>query len=97
MKPIHELDRLFWCEACRRRGLARSARIGWTVGVGLTTLLVLWIWLVVRPDRDFILAGWIACVVAVFYLAGRIARELGYGVMRLRNRRAAEAMPPTDE
>ncbi|HEX9708582.1 MAG TPA: hypothetical protein VGB42_01190, partial [Candidatus Thermoplasmatota archaeon] len=96
LKDTSELDRLLWCEACRERGRARAARVGWGVGASVAALLALWIALAIRPSRDLILGGWIAVVVAAFWLASRITREIGYGVMRVRNRGAVEAVPPKD-
>lgn len=96
VREATSLDRLFWCEACRERGLRRAAAWGWLAGALVAGLLTLWIVVFVRPSRNLILGGWIATVVAAFWLAARIAREIGYGAMRVRNRRAVEAMPPAD-
>lgn len=92
-----DLDRLLWCESCRAAAQARATRIGLLVGAGLAGLLAIWIWTVVRPSRDLVLGGWIAIVVAAYWIGGKIARELAYGVERYRNRRATEAVPPTGE
>jgi hypothetical protein len=94
VKDLALLDRLFWCDVCRRRALLRATRLGRAVGFAVTLLLALWIALVVQPARDLILGGWAAAVIAAFYLSVRITREVGYGVMRLLNRRAVEAVPP---
>ena len=88
------LDRIFWCESCRGRAMRRATLIGRIFAVTVTTLLVLWITLVVQPDRELILSAWIVAVGASFYLAMRISREIAYGAMRLLNRRAVEAVPP---
>jgi hypothetical protein len=94
VKDTSTLDRLFWCEACRERAIRRATRIGWGIGAAVAAVLAAWIFLVVQPSRDLILGGWIAIVVAAFYLASRISREVGYGAMRFRNRRAVDAVPP---
>lgn len=94
-RDITDLDRLFWCEECCERARARAARGGWMAGGASAAVLALWIWLVIRPST-LILGGWIASVVAAFWLVSRIARELHYGVARYRNRRAVEAVPPAD-
>ena len=51
----------------------------------VAALLATWIWLYVRPS-DLVLGGWIATVLAALYLAGRIVREIAYGVIRARSR-----------
>lgn len=89
------IDRIFWCESCRARAMRRATRIGRVVAFTLTTLLILWIALVVQPARDLILSAWIVAIAAAFYLAMRISREVAYGAMRLMNRRAVEAVPPS--
>ncbi|HZD03290.1 MAG TPA: hypothetical protein VE173_00180, partial [Longimicrobiales bacterium] len=90
-----ELDRLLWCDLCRNRARARATRRGWIAGTVLAGLLALWIWLVIRPS-DLVIGGWVATVVATFWIGSRIAREIAYGVERYRNRRAVEAVPPSD-
>jgi hypothetical protein len=96
VRDISELDRLFWCDDCRTRALTRAARWGWGAGTLVAGLLGGWIFLVLQPSRELILGGWIAIVVAAFYLAARIVREVVYGSLRFANRRAVEAVPPLD-
>lgn len=90
-----ELDRLLWCEACRRRARARAVRWGWMAGALAAAGLAVWIWLVVEPS-DLVVGGWIATVVAALWIGSKVAREIAYGMERLRNRRAVEAAPPVD-
>ena len=96
VRPTDDLDRLLWCPACRERSARRAQRWGWLGGLVLAALLSAWILLAVRPDRDLIVGGWIATVVAAFWIGSRVVRELAYGVDRYRNRRAVEAVPPSD-
>lgn len=95
-RDITDLDRLFWCRECRERARERAARGGWLTGGGAAGALALWIWVVIRPST-LILGGWIASVVAAFWLISRIAREIHYGVARYRNRRAVDAVPPVED
>jgi hypothetical protein len=90
-----ELDRLLWCEGCRARARRRAARLGWSVGALGALVLGLWIVVSVKPDR--LIGGWIATVVAAFWIGSKIASEIAYGVDRYRNRRAVEAIPPGSE
>jgi len=94
VRETSTVDRLFWCEQCRESAARRAAGWGRLVGAVVAGLLTVWIVLWVRPARDLILGGWVATVVALFYLASRLGREVGYGAMRLMNRRAVEAVPP---
>ncbi len=94
-KDILEMDRLLWCEACRNVTRRRAGVWGWGAGAVLAAFLALWIWLVIRPS-NLVLGGWIATVVAALWIGGRIGREVAFGIMRYRNTKAVEAVPPTD-
>lgn len=93
IRPLDELDRLLWCEACVSRAQERAKSWGWIFGAVVAVGLAIWIWVEIRPS-DVIIGGWIATVLAAFWLGARLGRELFFGVMRFRNRRAAEAVPP---
>lgn len=94
-KELEDLDRLLWCRECREKARERAAFWGWVVGGIFAALLALWIWFYIQPS-SLIIGGWIATVVAAFWISGRAAREVAYGVMRYRNRKAADAFPPTE-
>lgn len=87
------MDRLLWCEACRTSARRRAGVWGWGFGALFAAALALWIWLYIQPS-DLVISGWIATVVVAFWIGGRIAREIAYGVMRYQNHKAAEAVPP---
>ncbi len=93
-KEVQELDRLLWCEECQKRAQKRASTWGWVAGGALALLLALYIWFVIEPAADLIPTGWIAALVAAFYLGGRVSREIIFGAMRIRSRRAVEARPP---
>ncbi len=93
--PADELDRLLWCPECVEAARSRAARIGWSAGGLLALVLALYIWFGIQPDLSLIPTGWALTLAVAFYLGGRIAREISFGVMRLRNRQAVEAVPPT--
>lgn len=93
VRETRELDRLLWCERCRNESRRQATLLGYGVGALIATLLALWIWLVVQPS-DLVLGGWIATVVAALWVGARVSREVIYGIMRFRNRRAAHATPP---
>jgi len=90
------MDRLMWCEECRDSARRRAGLWGWGIGLLFAICLALWIWTSIRPS-DLVIGGWVATVVAAFWIGSRVARELAYGVMRFQNRKAAEAVPPGPE
>jgi hypothetical protein len=91
--PAADLDRLLWCPECVEAARSRATRIGWTSGGVLAILLALYIWFGIQPDPGHIPQLWAATLAVAFYLGGRIARELSFGIMRLRNQQAVEATP----
>ena len=95
-KDVEEMDRLLWCESCQEAARQRATLWGWGFGGLLAALLGLWIWLVMQPTQ-LIIGGWIATVAAALWIGSRVGREVAYGVLRLSNRKAAEAVPPTME
>jgi hypothetical protein len=90
---VEDLDRLLWCPECREIARERAGRLGWATGVIAAGLLALWIWIWIRPS-NLIVGGWIATVVAALWISARVSREIYYGAMRFRNRKATEARPP---
>ncbi len=82
-KPRQDLDRLLWCEACVARVQARAVNQSWFVGLAAGVALALWIWLYVQPSR-LVIGGWIGTVVGAFYVTARVAREVLYGIARVR-------------
>ena len=82
-----------WCEPCREAARRRAGHWGWGAGAVLGAALALWIWTVIQPS-DLVIGGWIATVVAAFWIGGKVVREIAYGVIRFTNRRAVEAVPP---
>ncbi|MDZ7780827.1 MAG: hypothetical protein U5R14_12980 [Gemmatimonadota bacterium] len=90
---VMHLDRLLWCEECRRDARNRAGWWGWLGGVLFGAAIALYIWLGVGATR-MLLGAWIGTVAAAIWLGQKVAREFAYGVMRFRNRRAVEAKPP---
>ena len=82
-KPRQDVDRLLWCDECKEAAQARAANQSWFVGLPVATALALWIWLYVQPS-NLVIGGWIGTVLAAFYLTARLAREVLYGVARMR-------------
>lgn len=89
------LDRLLWCDACRRRARERAAWYGWAGGLAIGALVAAYVWLVIRPS-DLIVGAWVATVVAAVWIGSKVSREIAYGVMRYRNARATDAVPPDE-
>ena len=87
------LDRLLWCEKCRREARERAAWWGWLGGILFGAGVALYIWFGIRPS-DLLVGAWLGTIVASVWLGQKVAREFAYGVMRFQNRRAVEARPP---
>ena len=94
VKEKTEFDRLLWCEECRAQAKARAAHIGWIGGGLLGAAVAAYIWVTVGATTQ-IPQLWMAVAIAVTWLSARFIREIGYGVMRFKNARAAEAVPPS--
>jgi hypothetical protein len=95
VKEKREFDRLLWCEDCRALARERAGRWGWTGGVLIAATVAAYIWFVVQPSSQ-ILQLWAAVLVATLWLGAKVVKEIAYGIMRFENRRAAEAVPPSD-
>ena len=95
-KDLDGMDRLLWCEECREAAAQRAGLWGWAAGAVFAAVVALWIWFYIQPS-DLIIGGWIATVVAALWIGARVAREIAYGAMRYNNRKAAEAVPPSED
>lgn len=87
------LDRLLWCDDCRRRARERAAWAGWLGGLVFGTGVAAYVWLIIEPS-DLVIGGWVGTVVAAIWIGQKVAREIVYGAMRVRNARAVDAVPP---
>jgi hypothetical protein len=88
-----QLDRLLWCDDCRRRARERASWWGWAGGLTFGVGVAAYVWFVIRPS-DLIVGGWVATLAAAVWIGQKVAREMIYGGMRFRNARAVEATPP---
>ncbi len=87
------LDRLLWCDGCRARARNRAGWWGWGGGLAFGMGVAAYVWLIVHPT-DLVLGGWVGTVVAAIWIGQKIAHEISYGVMRVKNARAVDAVPP---
>ncbi|HEX7091862.1 MAG TPA: hypothetical protein VF192_17220 [Longimicrobiales bacterium] len=91
LRPFADLDRMFWCEECRtaaRRLAARFGRIGALAGA---VAVALWVGLVVQPASVRLQILYAVAVLVVYRIGRRLAEEVVYGAMRIRNREGARA------
>lgn len=88
------LDRILWCDDCRHSARNRAGWWGWLGGLGFGLGVAAYVWLIIRPT-DLVIGGWVGTLVAAIWIGQKIVRELVYGVMRVRNSRAVDAVPPT--
>ncbi len=91
---VLDLDRLLWCAECQGRARARATRWGWLLGLAFAGVMGVYVWLTIRPSADLIPAAWLATFIAAVWIGSKVGRELVYGLMRFRNARAVEAVPP---
>lgn len=47
-----------------------------------TVALAMWLWFAVQPT-SLVPGGWLATLVAAFWIIGRVARELFFGLERM--------------
>ena len=94
VKDQMNLDRLLWCDRCRRRARERASWWGWAGGLLFGACVALYVWIAIRPT-DLVIGGWFGTVVAAIWLGQKVAREIVFGAMRFRNARAVEAQPPS--
>ncbi len=93
VKDTAHLDRLLWCDTCRRRARERASWWGWLGGVLFGGAVAAYIWFAIRPST-LVIGGWVGTVLMAVWLGAKASREIIYGAMRFRNRRAVEAVPP---
>lgn len=96
LKDQADLDRMLWCADCRRIARNRAGWWGWLGGIVFALGVGVYVWFGVRPT-DVVVGGWAATLVAAVWIGQKVAREIAYGVMRFRNARAAEAVPPVGD
>jgi hypothetical protein len=89
------LERMLWCDPCRRRARERAAWYGWIGGLLFGVACAAYVWFGIRPT-DLVTGGWVATLLAAVWIGQKVAREIVYGAMRFRNARAVEAVPPAD-
>lgn len=87
-----DLDRMLWCEECIGAERRRAAWWGRGIALVAAVLFALWIALAVRPGPDFRIL-WAVLLLFAYYLFTRLARELTYGVIRVRNRNRLRSEP----
>lgn len=80
-----ELDRLLWCEECVAAERRRAAWRGRALALLAAGVLALWIAIAIRPGPDFRIL-WALVLIVAYALFARLAHELMYGIVRVRNR-----------
>ncbi|HEY8468950.1 MAG TPA: hypothetical protein VIL18_04875 [Longimicrobiales bacterium] len=91
MRPFAALDRIFWCEDCRVAARRFAARWGRIAALGGAIVVTLWIALVVQPSSVRLLILYAVAILAVYRIGRRLAEEVVYGALRIRNQQGARA------
>ena len=94
--PGDELDGLLWCEECDAAERKRAALWGRGLAFAAATILGIWIAVAIGPSGQFRYLYAFVVVVA-FVLGARLATELVYGILRVRNRPGARAPDTVDD
>lgn len=89
-RTADELDRMLWCDDCVAAERRRAAWWGRGLALFAASLLALWIALGIRPGAEFRVL-WAVLILFAYYLFTRLAREMSYGVIRVRNLPGARA------
>lgn len=85
-----DLDRILWCEDCVAVERKRAAWWGRGIALVAVALLAVWIALAIRPGEDFRIL-WALVLIVAYALGARLAHELVYGIVRVRNHPGARA------
>ena len=93
--PGEELDGQLWCEECVEAEKRRAALWGRGLAFAAATVLGIWIALAIGPAGQFRYLYAFVVVVA-FVLGARLATELVFGIVRVRNRPGVRAPGPVD-
>lgn len=90
MHDAVEMDRLLWCERCRRVERNRAGWWGWVIGLTFAACVGAYVWFVVHPT-DVVIGGWVGTVVAAAWIGSKVGREMVFGILRARAPGAAGA------
>ncbi|MDE0073548.1 MAG: hypothetical protein OXU32_06160 [Gammaproteobacteria bacterium] len=86
LRDRSDVDRLLWCVGCRARARLIATRRARIAATGLAVIVAGYIWGIIRPT-DVVIGGWIATVIAAYWIGGKLAREIFYGIERSNRKR----------
>ena len=86
LRDRSDVDRLLWCAGCRLRARLIATRKGRIAATVLAAVAAGYVWGVIRPS-DVVIGGWIATVIAAYWIGGKLAREIFYGIERSTKKR----------
>ena len=86
LRDRSDVDRLLWCVGCRTRARLIAARRARIAATALAVIVAGYIWGIIRPT-DVVIGGWIATVIAAYWIGGKLAREVFYGIERSNRKR----------
>lgn len=82
-RPAEALDRLRWCESCRRVVVRRATLVGRLAGIAAALALIAWIALVIGPSSRFLM-GWLVLVAAVYFFVYKLTQRVAFELIRAR-------------
>lgn len=90
VRPASRLDRLRWCDRCRREVVRRAGRVARLVALGGTLLLIAWIFVLVGPSTRFLM-GWLVLIAGVYFFLYKLTQRVAFEIIRGRG------VPPPQE
>jgi hypothetical protein len=89
-RPADRLDRLRWCDRCRREVIRRATVVARLTAVAGTLLLMIWILTAIGPTPRFLI-GWLVLIAAVYFFLYKLTQRVAFEVIR------ARGVPPPPE
>lgn len=82
-RPADRLDRLRWCDRCRREVIRRATTVARITAVLGTLLLMVWVLTAIGPTPRFLI-GWLVLIAAVYFFLYKLTQRVAFEVIRAR-------------
>ncbi len=89
-RPADRLDRLRWCDRCRREVVRRSSVVARMVAIAGALLTMAWIFFFIGPSPRFLM-GWLVLIAALYFFLSKLTQRVAFEVIRGRG------VPPAEE
>lgn len=89
LRPAERLDRVRWCDRCRREVVRRATVAARLVAIAGSLLLIGWILAFVGPSSRFLM-GWLVLIAGVYFFVYKLTQRVAFEIIRSRG------VPPPD-